>query len=89
MIRATCAECHGLDISGDPNPTPESTAPPLSVVSAYSRAQFHHLLRTGEPVGGRKLGLMGMVARSRFSHLSDAEVNAIYDYLSAFSAQPD
>ena len=88
MIRATCSECHGVELKGDPNPTAESTAPPLTIVSAYSRAQFHHLLRSGEPVGGRTLGLMGMVARSRFSQLSDAEVDAIYDYLSALAARP-
>ena len=89
MIRATCAECHGIDLSGDPNPTAESTAPPLSIVSAYSRPQFHHLLRTGEPVGGRTLGLMAEVAQSRFSRLTDAEVDAIYDYLSALAARPE
>ena len=89
MIRATCAECHGMDLSGDPNPSAESAAPPLTIVSAYSRARFHHLLRTGEPVGDRQLGLMGQVARSRFSRLSDAEVNAIYDYLSAMAARAE
>ncbi len=89
MTRATCAECHGIDLSGDPNPTPESTAPALNIVSAYSRGDFHRLLRTGEPVGGRTLGLMGTVARSRFSRLSDAEVDAIYDYLAALAAQPE
>ena len=88
MIRATCAECHGLDLAGDPDMTGHSPPPPLSIVSAYSRPQFHHLLRTGEPVGGRTLGLMAMVARNRFSRLSDAEVDAIYDYLSALAERP-
>ena len=88
MTRATCAECHGIDLSGDPNPSPDKAAPPLSIVSTYSRTQFHHLLHTGEPVGGRTLGLMAMVARNRFSRLSDAEVDAIYDYLSALAARP-
>ena len=89
MIRATCAECHGLDLSGDPNPSPDSTAPSLSIVSAYSRPQFHHLLRTGEPVGGRTLDLMADVARGRFSRLTDAEVDAIYDYLAALAERPE
>ena len=67
----------------------ESPAPPLAIVSAYSRPQFHHLLRTGEPVGGRRLGLMAEVARGRFSRLTDAEVDAIYNYLSALAARPE
>ena len=87
MIRATCAECHGIDLTGDPDTEAERPAPPLTIVSAYSREQFHQLLSTGEGVDGRDLGLMKMVARSRFSHLSDAEVDEIYDYLAALAAE--
>lgn len=87
MVRATCAECHGLDLAGDGEPSPGS-APALAIVAGYSRDQFRHLLRTGEPVGGRTLGLMRSVARSRFVHLTDREVDAIYDYLAANAARP-
>ena len=87
MIRATCAECHGIDIEG--RTVPEGNVPALTIVSAYSRPQFHQLMRTGQPVGGRDLRLMDEVARNRFSRLSDEEVDAIYDYLSALAARPE
>lgn len=83
MIRATCSECHGIELKGDQNPKDGSGPPDLSIVSAYSLDQFRHLLRTGEPVGGRKLKLMAEVSRGRFVHLSGREVDAIYSYLKA------
>ena len=83
MIRATCTECHGIELKGDQDPKDGSGPPDLAIVSAYSLDQFRHLLRTGEPVGGRKLKLMAEVSRSRFVHLTDREVDSIYAYLKA------
>jgi hypothetical protein len=40
-----------------------------------------HWLRTGTPIGGRKLDLMEDVATSRFSHLTDSEIAALHVYL--------
>ena len=40
-------------------------------------------MRTGEPIGGRKLKLMAQVSKSRFSHLTRAEVEALHSYLVA------
>ena len=88
MIRATCAECHGPPLEGEPTHEEGESAPDLGVAGGYSRAQFHHLLRTGEPTGGRRLRLMAEVARSRFAHLTDREVDAIYDYLKARAQRP-
>jgi len=89
MIRATCSECHGLDLAGPVGPPGERSPPPdLIVAGGYSREQFRHLLRTGEPVGGRRLGLMAEVARGRFAHLTEREVDAIYDYLVARARRP-
>src|SRR3954471_4560916 len=82
MIRATCAECHGLTLTGH-HDDPAHSPPDLVVAGGYSRAEFRHLMRTGEPTGGRRLGLMAQVARSRFAHFTDREVDAIYDYLKA------
>jgi len=39
--------------------------------------------RTGKAAGNRELPLMSTVARVRFRHFSDGELNAIYDYLAA------
>ena len=41
------------------------------------------LLRTGVPAGERELGLMGELARGRYSHFTDAEIAAIHAYLKA------
>ena len=87
MVRATCAECHGLDLRGAREPGP-GAPPDLAIVGAYDRDQFRHLLRTGEPPARRDLGLMAAVSRSRFAHLTDREVDAIYDYLAARAARP-
>lgn len=84
MVRATCAECHGIDLQ----PREGSTTPDLVVVSGYTREQFRHLLRTGEPVGGRRLDLMARVARGRFAYMTDAEIDAIYDYLAVRARRP-
>jgi len=89
MIRATCSECHRMTLEGDStNDDPHFRPPDLAIVGGYSQAQFSHLLRTGEPIGGRQLGLMGEVARSRYSNLTDAEIHAIYDYLKARADRP-
>ncbi len=83
MIRATCGECHGVTLAGSTWPPPERSPPDLNVVGAYSRADFQRLMRTGVAPGGRQVGLMSQVARNRFAHLTDAEADAIYDYLAA------
>jgi cytochrome c553 len=81
LVRATCAECHGMELRGG---VPFPGAPPrpdLRIVSAYDRADFERLLTTGKPLGDRELGLMGEVARGRYSHFTLAERDAIHAYL--------
>jgi cytochrome c553 len=87
MIRATCSECHGLDLRGLQEREGPRGPPDLAVAAGYSREQFRHLMRTGEPPGGRDLGLMARVSVERFSHMSRSEIDAIYDYLAARAAQ--
>jgi cytochrome c553 len=88
MIRATCGECHGVTLAGATWPPPERSPPDLNVAGAYTRQDFRRLMRTGVATGGRQVGLMSEVARGRFSHLTDAEVDTIYDYLVARAARP-
>ena len=59
----------------------EGSTPNLAIVAAYSEEDFCRLLRTAIPLGGQELGLMGMMARERFVHLTDEEVRALYSYL--------
>ena len=76
IARSTCSECHGQRLEGSDG------TPALSIVAGYSQSEFARLLREGVPKDGRKLTLMAEVARSRLVHLSDAEVGALYSYLS-------
>lgn len=90
MVRATCAECHGIALTGGGFAPPGERAPPdLIVVGAYGREEFRRLLRTGVATGGRQqLRLMSGVAQRRYAHFTDAEIDAIYDYLSARARRP-
>lgn len=53
------------------------------MVGAYDAQAFETLMRTGAPPGGRNLGIMTLVARSDFKAFTQAEVAALYAYLSA------
>lgn len=79
LAMTTCTECHGADLQGG-----EGT-PSLAIVRAYSPEDFMHLMRTGEALGDRDVGLMSRVAESRFRHFTDDEVVALHAYLSSLA----
>ncbi len=81
LARTVCAQCHGTDLRGASNP--DFSSPDLRIVSAYSPEAFAELMRTGVALGGRKLGVMGITARNNLSHLTEAEIAALYSYLDA------
>lgn len=86
ILRATCAECHGMDLRGSTEQLADAPPrPSLVMVAAYSAEDFATLMRTGVALGGRELNLMGGVSRWRYSQLTDNEVKAIYNYLVAFA----
>lgn len=75
MASVTCSECHGLDFNGNAL----EHAPSLAILAMYSPSQFKHLIRTAEPVGGRKLNeAMDWVANAPFT---DEEIADIYEFL--------
>ncbi len=76
LARVACGQCHGGDLGGD-------VGPDLSIRGDYDRAQFHVLMRTGAADDGRDLMLMSRTAKASFSHFSDGEIDAIFDYLQA------
>lgn len=53
----------------------------LSIAGAYDLGQFKTMLRTGVGPGNKNIGMMGEVARSDFSHLTDEEIAAVHAYL--------
>ena len=75
IASVTCSECHGLDYAGNAL----ERAPSLAIVATYSLEQFNHLMRTAQPVGGRKLDKnMDWVAGAPFT---DEEITGIYQFL--------
>ena len=79
IAHTNCAECHGADLRGlKEGPV---ISPDLVMIGAYSLPAFTRLLREAIPVGGQSLTLMASASRSRFTHLTDEEIGATYQYL--------
>ncbi|MDF7774897.1 cytochrome c [Sphingomonas sp. AOB5] len=88
LAMTSCNECHGFSLRGDnPFDAPGKGPPDLAGAAGYDRAAFFRLMRTGKATGNRELRLMSGVARGRFVHWSDPEVDAIYAYLLTLGAQ--
>lgn len=82
LADTVCSECHGNDLRG----APDGSTPSLVMTMIYSLEDFADLMREGTPVGGRELGLMADVSRSRFSRFSDQEILALHTYLGSEEA---
>lgn len=80
LAMVNCSGCHGAELTGQET-RPGENSPDLIIVGAYDGAAFRKLLRTGVPPGGRKLQLMGEVARGDLQHLSDGEIEELHSYL--------
>lgn len=72
-----CAECHGLDLQGNP----QFPSPSLGIVRAYDQDAFRHFMKTGEALGGRGVGVMTQMAIRRFAALHPDEVDQLHAYL--------
>jgi mono/diheme cytochrome c family protein len=81
IVRASCAECHRIDLDGKPAYPGERANPNLRMVAAYSEPDFLNFMITGKAAGNRELPMMSGVARGRFSQMTDAERKAVYAYL--------
>lgn len=84
-----CRECHGADLAGQPFlegemgidlPAPNLTAGAGGIGATYSDADWELALRHGIGGDGRVLAIMPSNA---YSHLSDADLNALIAYLKA------
>jgi len=76
IAMSSCTECHGQRLQGDPQ-----GAPALIIVGGYTPSEFAKLMRDGVPKDGKEREMMSPVVRSRFSHFTDEEVNALYAFL--------
>ena len=81
VARTICAQCHGTNLHGAS--TPDFSSPDLRIVTAYSLKAFTDLMRMGVALWRRKLGVMNAWAVKNLSHLTDAEIAAVYSYLHA------
>ena len=89
ILRATCAECHGMNLEGSTEPlTNAPPRPSLRIVAAYSAQDFSALMKTGQALGGRDLKLMSGVSRRRYSRFTDSEIEAVYHYLAEMAQRP-
>jgi len=78
LTAIACARCHGDDLGGI-----GGAGPDLTVRGYYNRARFHALIGKGEAIGEGNMQLMTDTAEASFSHFTDGEIDAIYDYLDA------
>ena len=61
------------------------TTPSLAVAAGYPLEDFKRFLRTGVALGGRTLPTMTPVAKSRFVHFTDSEIEALHVYFGEFA----
>ncbi|MGH6829134.1 MAG: c-type cytochrome [Rhizomicrobium sp.] len=79
ITHTQCTACHGPDLSGDVS----EDSPDLRIaIRHYSLAAFEHFFRTGQGVIGHGTQTMTPAIKSQFKYLTDAQVRAIYLYLS-------
>jgi cytochrome c553 len=87
FVKAVCMGCH-LKTGSQPSDDGKQTVPGLlDVAPAYEKAEFRKLLKAGQGMTKRDLGMMREVAEKDFSHFSEAEVDAILAWLKAEQAK--
>jgi cytochrome c553 len=88
VASATCAECHGADLTGVRDFIPGVSTPDLIVASMYSNDEFIRLLTTGRGKTKAELGLMTLVGKGHFAYLTPNERGAVFAYLKARADKP-
>lgn len=87
LAMTTCNECHGLDLRGAS--AYGFSQPDLAIVAGYPEEDFRKLMKDGVGLGGREdLGLMSIVAQSRFVHFTDQELSDLHAFLSSLAEIP-
>lgn len=82
IVRATCAECHKMDLRGAEAPSPDTKPrPDLRMVASYPEGDFVKLMQTRKGTGDHELSLISDLVRGRYSRLTQSEVKAVHEYL--------
>lgn len=87
FVKAVCTGCHLMQ-GAQPSEDGKQIVPGLlDVAPAYDQAAFRTLLKTGQGMSKRDLGMMREVARMNFAYMRDAEIDAILAFLKAEQAK--
>jgi mono/diheme cytochrome c family protein len=80
-VDVACLACHKLHREGVMEDG-KTRVPALAPMAAsYDADKFRHLMRTGEGMGKRDLGLMRVVAKAGFAAMTDQEIASVQAYL--------
>lgn len=82
-----CQACHKLHEDGTMEDGKTKVPALAPMAASYDPAAFNKLMRTGQGMSKRDLGLMGVVARAGFSAFTDQEITALQAYLKAEAAK--
>lgn len=80
-VDIACLACHKLHQAGVMEDGKTKVPALAPMAASYDPDKFRHLMRTGEGMGKRDLGLMGVVARAGFGAMTDQEIAAVQTYL--------
>lgn len=84
---AICMDCHAMN-KELPAHNGQGMVPALAPIAAsYDLPSFTKLMRTGQGLSGRDLGLMREVAANDFKYFTDEEIAAIHAWLRAEAAR--
>ncbi|WP_260482188.1 cytochrome c [Sphingomicrobium flavum] len=78
IATTSCTECHGAQLEGF-----EGFSPNLDIAGSIERGKLERLLTDGTGISRPDLGLMSVMGKFRFSQLTEAEREALVDYLLA------
>ena len=84
LAESICTECHG-----DNGRLRVPNSPDLAIAAAYSRDDFHRLMRTGVSLGERAIDYhMVDVSKYRYIEFSDEEIDALHAYFLSLVGLP-
>ena len=87
FVDAICMDCHSLS-KELPAHDGSGMVPALAPMAAsYDLPNFTKLMRTGQGMSGRDLGLMRRVAANDFRYFTDAEIASLHAYLAGENAK--